>query len=112
MSTYRCKLDLNHDEIKVVAAALETYIREFNQKNLLQPWNTKPKDLAKGVKKRITQNMTAISPDIPAQTAQTTQTQRHGSPGGQPQHAGSGLRPPKKSPGDYVRHKNQRYPQK
>lgn len=112
MSTYRCKLDLNHDEIKVVAAALETYIREFNQKNLLQPWNTKPKDLAKAVKKRLTQNMTAITPDLAALAAAKAQSQRHGSSDGQPSHAGSGLRPPKKSPGDYVRHKSQKYPQK
>ena len=62
MSTYHCKLDLNNAEITIVASALETYIREYDKKNLLQPWNTQPKDLAKSIKKRLQQNAVMVTP--------------------------------------------------
>ena len=62
MSTYKCQLDLSDAEIKVVAMALDTYIREYDKKNLLQPWNTQYKDLARAVRKRMQDRAVAVVP--------------------------------------------------
>lgn len=63
MTTYSCKLDLNNAEIMVLQSALEAYIREYDKKNLLQPWNKQPKDLAKAIKKRLQVNTIVTPPD-------------------------------------------------
>lgn len=74
MTTYTCKLDLNDAEIRMITAALEAYIREYDKKNLLQPWNTEFKDLAKTVKKRIQSRVVTVGPAAPE--GSTLETER------------------------------------
>ena len=78
MSTYKCQLDLNDLEIKVVVMALDSYIREYDKKNLLQPWNRQNKDLAKAVRKRL-QDSAVVAVTLAADPGPSLATERRNS---------------------------------
>lgn len=76
MTAYTCKLELNNAEMSVVAAALEAFIRDYDQKNRLQPWNKGPRELAKDIKRRMQRNAVAVITAPPAEGAEAGPAKR------------------------------------
>ena len=73
MSTYNCQLNLNDGETRVLTIALEMYIREYDQKNLLQPWNRQYKDLARGIRRRLQSDVLIVDSGRPSDLSLETE---------------------------------------
>ncbi len=81
MTTFNCRLNLNNTEIAMLTVALEAYIREYDKRNLLQPWNKQYKDLAIAVKRRLHRDSVMVNPAAGAGTVTgpTLDTERRNS---------------------------------